>query len=200
MEETAKDQQAPACPGCHFGCSLDAYRCGRGKGFSEKWRAGEPVPERRGPGKGGPGGPGKGGPGGPGGPGRGGLPTGMRVMHALNIMANKLQDRHTESAERKVLASIDRQGGFFALDMLGRRALVDQPQLDEAIASLTAEGLAESAQDPIAGDILRITEAGRMRQREWNAEREASTAEFLAPLTEEEQDQLAHLIFRLLKG
>lgn len=218
MQETATNLQAPICPGCHFGCSLDAYRCGRGKGFSVKWRAGEPLPERRVPGVGGPGHPGKrpGGCGGQGGkvngrPGKGGssgsgeggsggvpLP-GMRVMHALNIMSNVLQDRHAESAERKVLGAVERQGGFFALSLLGKRTLVGQPQLDEAVAALVTDGLAELVDEPTAGRSLAITELGRARQRKWSAEHEAATAEFLAPLSEDEQAQLADLLFRLIQ-
>ena len=181
---------APTCPGCHFGCSLDAYRCGRGKGFHGKWQAGEAVPERGKPPmlRGGTDGRG----------GKGAPPVDVRVMHALNIMANKLQNRHTEAAERKVLGSVARQGGFFAVNLLGKRALVESPQLEDAIDFLVTEGLLVLEDEPVAGPVLRITEEGRARQREWNAEHDAATAEFLAPLTEDEQDQLAQLLFRLI--
>ena len=185
--------RAPRCPGCHFGCSLDAYRCARGKGFHDRWQAGEEIPER-----GKPGGRGPGGPGGPGG-GHPAMPTHMRVMHALNIMGNVLQDRHAESPDRKVLASIARQGGFFADSLLPKRAFMERAETDEAVNALVADGLLERAEDPIAGPILRITEAGRARQQEWTAAQESAAADFLAPLTEEEQTQLADLLFRLLK-
>ena len=113
MSENVLSANAPACTGCHFGCTLDAYRCGRGKAFYELWQAGGEVPERRGPGRLG---------GSPGGDHR--PPSDTRVMHALTIMTKVLHERHAEAPESKLLASIERQGGFFALDKLAERAVL----------------------------------------------------------------------------
>lgn len=206
VESTAK---APTCPGCHFGCSVDAYRCARGQGFYKLWCEGKPVPERGIPpmmrkngersdgervGDGRPG------------DGRTGEghkdnvpPVGTRVMHGLNIMANVLQDRHAESPDRKVLTAVGRQGGFFALGMIGKRALLDDDAIAGSVDELVEAGYAVRDEDEIAGPIMRVTPAGKDKLAEWNAERDAATAEFLAPLSDEEQSELADMLFRLIQ-
>ena len=185
MTETASTIEAPTCPGCHFGCALDAYRCGRGKGFYQLWLDGKPLPERGEPGEG----------------GAGHAPSvDMRVMHGLNIMANILQDRHTESAERKALMAIGRQGGFFAVDMLGKRTLLEPNSLADATRYLINEGFIEHDEDEIAGTVLRITSSGREQLAVWNAEREVSTAEFLSPLDNDEKAQLSSMLSRIIKA
>ena len=185
MTETTSTIEVPSCPGCHFGCALDAYRCGRGKGFHQLWVAGKPLPERGKPGEG----------------GAGHAPSvDMRVMHGLNIMANILQDRHTESAERKALIAIGRQGGFFAVDMLGKRTLLDPERLTDATRYLISEGFVEHDEDEIAGTVLRITSMGREQLAVWNAEREASTAEFLLPLDDDEKAQLSSMLSRIIQA
>ena len=185
MTETTSTMDVPICPGCHFGCSVDAYKCGRGKGFRQLWLDGKPLPERGKPGDG----------------GAMQMPAvDMRVMHELNIMANILQDRHTESAERKVLMAIGRQGGFFAVDMLGKRTLLDAGRLYEATGFLKSAGFVEHDEDEIAGTILRITLSGRDQLAEWNAERETATAEFLSPLDDDEKVQLSKLLSRIIQA
>lgn len=195
MSETV---EAPICPGCHFGCLLDAYKCGRGKGFAELWKDGKPVPERGVP---------------PfmrsekdeatasktGTQGGAAMPVGTRVMHGLNIMANILGERHTESADRKVLMAVVRQGGFFAIDMVGRRTLVDEPKLSQAIEELLEVGFIVRDEDEAAGEILRATPEGKEQFVAWNAERDAATAEFLSPLSEEEQVQLSQMLQRIIQ-
>ncbi len=185
MIESTSTIEAPSCPGCHFGCALDAYRCGRGKGFHQLWVDGKPIPERGKPGEG----------------GVGHAPSvDMRVMHGLNIMANILQDRHTESAERKTLMAIGRQGGFFAVDMLGKRTLLGSEDLAEATRFLIARGFIEHDEDDMAGTVLRITSSGREQLSAWNAERDASTAEFLSPLSDDEKMQLSSMLSRIIQA
>ena len=149
------------------------------------WVDGKPIPERGKPGEG----------------GSGHAPSvDARVMHGLNIMANILKDRHTESAERKALMAIGRQGGFFAVDMLGKRTLLDPEDLAEATRFLIARGFIEHDEDEIAGAVLRITSSGRDQLAVWNAEREAATAEFLAPLDQSEKEQLASMLSRVIQS
>lgn len=121
-------------------------------------------------------------------------------MHGLNIMANILKDRHTESAERKTLMAVGRQGGFFAVDMLGKRTLLDPEDLAEASRFLIARGFIEHDEDAIAGTVLRITSSGRKQLAWWNTEREAATAEFLASLDDNEKEQLASMLFRIIQS
>lgn len=119
-------------------------------------------------------------------------------MHGLNIMVKVLRDRHGEAAERKILMAVGRQGGFFALDMLPKRAVIDVEAMNRAVDVLIEAGFVVREHEEVAGDILRITDAGKVQQAEWNAEREAATAEFLSPLSEDEQAQLADMLFRLI--
>lgn len=128
------------------------------------------------------------------------LSSDMRIMHGLNIVANILQDRHTESAERKVLMAVGRQGGFFACDMLAKRTLVDDERILEAVSLLVKRGFAERVLDEVAGEVLRITPEGKERLAEWNAERDAATANFLSPLDEDEKAQLADMLFRIVQA
>lgn len=121
-------------------------------------------------------------------------------MHGLNIMANILQDRHTESAERKTLMAVGRQGGFFAVDMLGKRTLLDPEDLAEATRFLIARGFIEHDEDEVAGTVLRITSSGREQLAVWNTERDTATAEFLAPLDDSEKEQLASMLFRVIQS
>ena len=185
MTEATSTIEVPKCPGCHLGCALDAYRCGRGKGFHQLWVSGKPVPER-------------------GKPGEGGVARAqsvdMRVMHGLNIMAKILRDRHAESAERKALMAIGRQGGFFSIDTLGKRTLLDQERLADVTRYLIGKGFVEYGEDEIAGAILRVTPAGREQLVVWNSEREASTAELLSPLDDVEKRQLASMLSRIIQA
>ena len=121
-------------------------------------------------------------------------------MHGLNIMANVLQSRHDEAAERKILMAVGRHGGFFALDMLPKRAVVNVEVMAEAVDALIKAGFVTREHEEVAGDILRITDAGKVQQAAWNAEREAATAAFLSPLSEDEQAQLADMLFRLIQA
>ena len=186
--------EAPVCPGCHFGCLVSGYRCGRGKAFHDLWVDGKPVPERRKPPIMRSGGAEKAPQGGP-------MPSSdMRIMHGLNIMANILQDRHTESAERKVLMAAGRQGGFFACDMLAKRTLVDDERVLEAVSFLVERGFAERVLEEVAGEVLRITPTGKEQLAEWDAERDAATADFLSPLDGDEKAQLADMLFRIIQA
>ena len=124
----------------------------------------------------------------------------MHIMHGLNIMANILQDRHTESAERKVLMAAGRQGGFFACDMLAKRTLVDDERVLEAVSFLVERGFAERVLEEVAGEVLRITPTGKEQLAEWDAERDAATADFLSPLDGDEKAQLADMLFRIIQA
>lgn len=186
METTAT---APTCPGCHFACSLDAYRCGRGQGFSRMWREGKEVPERRvrlmpqlHEGESANSMP----------------PEPNRIMRAISILGRKAEACNDAQPEQKVLMAIARQGGFFALDKLAERASIDEAILPTAVSFLINAGFAAEDQEEVAGVVLRITPEGREQQRIVASQRDERIKEFLAPLSDEELATLNQLALKLI--
>ena len=177
------------CPGCHFGCKLVKYQCGRGKEFYDIAVQGGELPERRGPVLT----PSE----------RAALPDGKpplndRVMHALNITANRLRDRHAEAAERKVLISLVRSNSFMSTGLLGKRAMLSREELELVLSGLRQAELVEFANEENVGEVVRITEAGREQAAIWKAERDEKTAEFLSGLSDDEKETLAVLVRKML--
>jgi len=177
------------CPGCHVGCKLVKYQCGRGKEFYDIAAQGGELPERRGPVLT----PSE----------RAALPDGKpplndRVMHALNIAANRLRDRHTEAAERKVLISLVRANSFMSAGLLGKRAMLSREELDLVLYGLRQAELVKFENEENVGEVVRITEAGREQAAIWKAERDEKTAEFLSRLSDDEKEALAALIRKML--
>lgn len=177
------------CPGCHFECKLVKYQCGRGKEFFDIAAEGGEVPVRRGPmmtpseraarpdGK---------------------PPLNDRVMHGFNILANRLQDRHVEAGERKMVLALDRMGSFMSLALLPKRMVVSPEELDAALEEAQQSGFITVEDDGRVGRIVRLTDAGVEQTAAWKAERDEETAEFLSNLTEEEKETLVVLVRKLL--
>ena len=188
-KDTAPAVERTVCPGCHFGCLLAKYQCGRGKEFYDLAAEGGEVPVRRGPmmtpseraanpdGK---------------------PPLNDRVMHGFNILSNRLQDRHVEAGERKVVLSLVRAGGFMSLPILAKRMLLTPDELDNALEDAQQEGLAAVEEDDRIGRIARLTDAGKAQAAMWKAERDEQTAEFLSALSEEEKETLVAHVRKLL--
>ena len=221
----ATTQEAPKCPGCHFGCSLDRYQCARGKGLHAKWLAGEEIPERRAPwerakrGEG----PRKAGIAGSGpeavrgqtgaaaeqrkGPeghrdhaGMPPIPSYMKAMRMLNIASFALADHRESQSDKMVVDAIARQEGCATLpiikDRMGKEALDPAACLDQ----LVQDGLVEVQEDEIAGTMYALTERGRAQSETWRDERMAADAAFVDALSEGEQEKLAALIAKMLQS
>lgn len=190
MPDDAVVFEGLTCPACHFGCKLAKYQCGRGKEFYDIVAAGGELPERHGPmltpsekaafGE------------------DGRPPLNHRVMHALSIMANVLQRRHEEAGAKKLVSCLARAGSFCTLPMLSKRMHVAGDEFDEALAVSQREGLVVVEDDERGIRIARITAAGSQQAAAWQAEHDASTADFLSPLSEEEKDELERLLRKLI--
>ena len=183
------NENIPTCPGCHFGCALVAYRCGRGQGFNRMWHEGKEIPERRArfapqlndseseaamP------------------------PNPSRVMRVVGILGRKAQVCSNDAPDRKVLMAIVRQGGFFAMEKLAERAMIAEADCPGAVASLVDAGFAVKDREEVAGAVLRATPEGREKQLEWVAQREERIAKFFSPLSEEELTTLDSLARKLI--
>ena len=190
MTDHATMPEELTCPACHFGCKLANYQCGRGKEFYDIVAAGGELPERRGPmltpseqaafGEG------------------GRPPLNHRVMHALNIMANVLQRRHEEAGVKKMTLGLARAGSFCTLPMLAKRMNMTGDAFDETLAKAKREGFVTVEDDERGFRIARITTAGSQRAAAWQTERDAHTADFLSPLSEEEKEELERLLRKLI--
>ena len=206
-----QNSAAPTCPGCHFGCLLDAYQCARGKMFHERWMAGEEIPERRAPWKAqgaegngqGPG-PrrGPGGSGGPGGPGgrRGAFAPEMRLMHMLNIIGIAMADHRETRPERNVIDGLARQSGCATERIVQDRSRLGEEDFALALAKLRDDGLVTDVDDEIAGPMLQISEAGEAQASAWREERELADKAFCDALSDEEKEELAGLLQKLLSS
>lgn len=198
------EQTVAQCPGCHFGCNLDAYQCGRGKEFYELAASGQPVPERRWPmftpsekaeGR------------------TGKPPLNERVMRGLNMVSFALRRRHEEAGEKKIVAALVRGGKFMSLPILSKRTHIPREELSTLIedastapfVTIDIEEIAPLGQredgdaNPRKIKVARLTEEGAAQARVWDEEREVATEEFLAPLSNEEREQLDSLLLKLMK-
>jgi len=189
MTESTSVSEDIRCPGCHFECMLVKYQCGRGKEFYDIAAAGGEVPVRRGPmmtpseraanpdGK---------------------PPLNNRVMHALNIMASRLRDRHVEAGERKIVVGLVRAGSFMSMPFLAKRSQMSIEELEAELEKACASGFVCIEDDEHAGRIARLTDAGAEQAAQWEMERNEQTAAFLSALSDEEKETLVLLIRKLL--
>ena len=190
MSETTVVDQNLICPACHFGCKLAKYQCGRGKEFFDLVADGEPLPERRGPmltpseraALGSDGRP----------------PLNDRVMHAFTIITNVIQKRHADAGARKVVLTLARTGSFMSLTLLPKRMTLSREEADTFLEEAQQADLVAVENDNRDVRIARLTDAGSEQAALWQAERDAETAEFLSPLSDEEKETLEALVRKLL--
>ena len=194
--------EMPTCPGCHFGCKLDAAQCARGLKFFDKWQAGEEIPERRVPwGK-----DGKRKREGEGQPSKGrkmpphlaAMPTSARLMMLLNITGAILRDRDDAERDRRIAECIVRQDGAAANRIIAERTRLDDAAINEQVTSLKERGLVESRTLDDGRVFHEITEAGRAQVETWMEERKADDEAFFEALSDDEAAQLEDLLARAL--
>lgn len=212
-DETAASNGAPTCPGCHFGCALDDYQCGRGRKFLAMWHNGEAIPERRGPGmprhagKQGPGGEAsaaraagnaqrpekRGGEGGP----EGQLPPDMRLVMLLNVTANALRDERDSNTADEVLDCIVRQDRSATIRIIAERVRKDPAELEAALQELQQRSLAQPHDDD-GRTFFEPTEEGLAHCKAWQEKRREDDTRFVSGLSEDEKQQLADLLQKML--
>lgn len=190
MEKRAIVSSDVVCPGCHFRCKLAKYQCGRGQGFYELVAAGEELPERRGHAATGERADEK---------GNGRFPSNARVMHSLNILSNRVRDCRAETGERKLVLMLSHLGLFVSASFMPRRMSMSVEEFNEVFAAAYEHGLVEESVDERACRVVRLTDAGIRQAAVWSAEREARTAEFLSPLSDEEKETLEMLARKLIR-
>lgn len=125
-------------------------------------------------------------------------PLNDRVMHAFTVMANVMQRRHAEAGSRKVISGLARVGGFMSIALLSKRMLLPTEEAEIVIDVASEAGLVVIEEDEHAGKIARLTQTGYEKAAEIKRNRDASTAEFLSPLSEEEKETLETLVRKLL--
>ena len=189
MEKKVVVSSDVACPGCHFRCKLAKYQCGRGQGFYELVAAGEELPERRGHAATGERADEK---------GNGRFPSNARVMHSLNILSNRVRDCRAETGERKLVLMLLHLGLFVSASFMPRRMSMSAEEFNRVLATALERGLVEEVTDERRVRIVRLTEAGKRQAAIWSVERDARTAEFLSPLSDEEKETLEGLVRKLI--
>ena len=188
IEEVAVSGKV-TCPACHFRCQLVKYQCGRGKEFYDLAAAGEEIPERRGPmptpseratcpdGK---------------------PPVNDRVIHAANILSNRLNDLKLETGDRKVVLALGRAGSFMTLPILAHRMMLSADELDPYLEEAQQNGFVALETDERGYRIACLTDSGLEQAAVWKAERDEENSAFLSELSEEEKEELVVLIRKLL--
>ena len=189
MAEVAALSSEIVCPGCHFGCKLAKYQCGRGKEFFDIAAASGELPERRGPmmtpsekaarpdGK---------------------PPVNDRVMHGLNIVANRLRERHEQADIRAAVLGTARAGASITPGILAKRLNLATAELAPIVENAKTEGLVVLEDDDRGIRMVRLTESGAEQARVWKTERDLRNAEFLSALSDEEKETLALLLRKTL--
>ena len=187
----AVEQKAPTCPGCHFGCAIDAFQCRRGEVFWGKWKAGEELPTRRGPGSVRP----------PEGDMK--LSSDDRIMHLLHIVGIALDDLANESGAsepaRRIVDCIMRQGKAASTFVIEGRTHLPVEEIEAQLGELAGQGLVTARETCADTTLHELTDSGLERARTWEAERKAGEARFLSVLSEDEKQQLHDLIFKILE-
>lgn len=184
---------AKVCPGCHFGCAIDGFQCGRGEKLHARWVETGELPERRRP-------PHPGGqPGGRDG-GRPAIPVDDRIMHMLHIIGIALSDLADESGasapERRAIDCLMRHGGSASERIVEGRTHAEG--LDALFGELVERGLVKRRGFEHA-TLYALTEQGLAQAKAWESERKATEAEFLGVLDDGEKEQLLALVMKLLE-
>lgn len=192
---------APRCPGCHMGCSLDEPQCARGlTRFKPMWLNGEELPQRRRPGgPGGPGGP-AGGPGGPGGPG-GKAPTQEgKLAHLLVDVVPRVLGAALGGDRERVLSWLVRQEGGISYRIMSERTGVEPRALYRVLEELLAEELIVDDYSQRGAQFYWITPAGRRAAEQASEEQDRAITAAFSSLSSEEKQQLEALIAKILEG
>ena len=186
--------ETPVCPGCHFTCAIDDYQCARGEMFYERWKAGEEVPERRGPGR----------------PPAGGMPKGIlkptsdeRTMHLLHILEIALSDLERESGsdapERRVVDCLMRHNQSASEFVITGRTNLAGAELGDALEQVEAQHLVERRQVQTGATFYALTDQGIEQAKAWLEELRAAQTRFLSVLDDSEKQQLHQLVAKLLE-
>ena len=188
MAEVSLDLSTLTCPGCHFGCKLSKYQCSRGKEFHDLAAAGEEVPERRWPmftpseiaaGR-----------------DKQAMPINNKLMFAMKSLSKALRT-HEETGIRKVALGLMRLGEFLSVPILAKRMKMTPEELGGFLEEGVSQGLFVIYDEPVTGRVASLTDAGKQQAQAWAEEGDARTAEFLAPLTDDEKEQLESLLMKL---
>ena len=201
-------EEAPICPGCHIGCTLDDPQCARGfERFRPMWLNGEEVPVRRKPGRPGPGGPG--GHKGPGGPKAGGRPPrphggngpsqGELLIFLLTEVAPRALGELKGSTDDQVLEVIQRHEGGATYCVILERTRLDEPNAYAALESLLENGYIEEAYTEWGTQFYWITPQGRDYAQEAKECSKATIEKRMSALSAEEQTTLEELISKLIR-
>ncbi len=201
-------EEAPICPGCHIGCTLDDPQCARGfERFRPMWLNGEEVPVRRMPGRPGPGGPG--GHKGPGSPKAGGRPPrphgsndpsqGELLIFLLTEVAPRALGELKGSADDQVLEVIQRHEGGATYCVILERTRLDEPNAYAALESLLENGYIEEAHTEWGTQFYWITPQGRDYAQEAKECSKATIEKRMSALSAEEQTTLEKLISKLIR-
>lgn len=186
-------QTPPLCPGCHFRCELNEYQCARGGKFFEKWKAGEEIPQRRGPQPPAQDGEDKSKPAGrPAFFNR--IPVEARLKMLMGLFQNVVRERDEQGAKQRVAECILRQDGFAANGIITERTRLTDEQIQKEVETLQAEGVVQPRTEPDGRVFHELTEEGKAQTEAWIEERQKADAELFANLSDEEKGQLESLL------
>lgn len=183
-----EEQTVPLCPGCHVGCKLDRWQCGKGKAFLETWQQGGEIPRRNRRRRG------------------GGKPDSAPELSAseqavrlLNIVPKALQRYAGETSSDKLLATLERHGRLMSRAMLAKELGTDAAGIEQAVAKLEEQGAVYATQEH-ATDFVGVSDAGKELALEQKRAHEERHGQFLETLDEDELGELTRLLEKLLSS
>ena len=182
--------EMPLCPGCHIRCDLAAPQCGRGLRFKEALSRGEELPQRGG----------RRGPGGPGGA-RPEPCVEQKLQFMLTGMLPRVLQQGPEEHDEttNILSWLMRQEGAMTYRIMPERARANADTLYETLEQMLYDGLIEDRYTDWGGQFYWITEAGMAEAKAVEQRKAAAVKEKFAALSDEEKEQLAELLEKLIR-
>ena len=183
---------AMKCPGCHFGCSLNKYQCGRGKEFFDLVQDGGELPERRPPvftpseqaAK----------------KGHTPPPINEKLVRGINIVSHMMRDRDMPTPEQAIIVGLINLKSFMSKSLLPKRLQLPQLEFEKGLQSAIEHGFVEIADVEHSGTVVRFTASGKVQAEKWKNERDKRIEEFFSALSDDEKVQLDSLLGTLLRA
>ena len=119
---------------------------------------------------------------------------------AHQLVADRLAAAAAHRYHFSMLTALEESGQSSQAE-LGRRCGLDRSDVAAVVAELTARGLVEREPDPLdrRRNTVRLTDAGRRHLRALDRAVDDAQDELLAPLADDERQELVRLLTRLVE-
>lgn len=121
-------------------------------------------------------------------------------LRATRVVGRSLTAAGGRRDQYLLMVALDELGSASQAD-LGRRLTMDRSDMSALVDELSEAGIVvrERDEQDRRRNVVRLTDAGRVRMEELSVVVDAAQDELLAPLSEAERDELAGLLRRLVE-